>query len=446
MANPVLESFIKAVDEVEPEAAVVTAVVQFFVDLGLDTPGKLGGVRDTDLGQLPAGVEARGLIRRTLAVAQAALQVRAMTSQAPPQPQQQGQQPGSSTLPYVSQSSSQALMDLTGGESSALVLAEALSKGQTGATPLKLMTDAGFADPFYGIIADANVFVLMSAEVALAMKENRQPWIYVDLTSKALLPQWLVPDAIGGKTVKEFPGASADAVSALGTALKAASQSPRFFRTFSQWLGAFNRFAPAAVSTKLMTSSQVLGYHNVMARAAEEVRAKTGNSYLAFLYDEVHRKSLADRVRCGEQVDFNDEFNKINKNDWDTAIARLDITLAQCGIAQSQESSACPDAFDSIMAKQAAGADALMKKAEAATRELAKQQDLINQRTAAARAASAAAGGGGKGTGAWGSEGQGTWPRQENWPTGADGKPMSKTKLRSQQWIATARAKKKGRR
>ena len=79
---------------------------------------------------------------------------------------------------------------------------------------------------------------------------------YVDLTSKDILPLWLTPEAIGGKSGFLGEDESLDgeaktmSLSMLATALKSATASPRFFRSVSQWSATFFRFGSVAVATQ----------------------------------------------------------------------------------------------------------------------------------------------------------------------------------------------------
>ena len=67
----------------------------------------------------------------------------------------------------------------------------------------------------------------------------------VDLTGKECLPDWLPPESVGGKLpiagADEINEASSRSLGELATALKAATQTPRFFRTYQEWLGAWPR-------------------------------------------------------------------------------------------------------------------------------------------------------------------------------------------------------------
>ena len=77
------------------------------------------------------------------------------------------------------------------------------------------------------------------------------------------------PEHVGGKihwageadSILEG-GAAATTLSQLGSALKSATQTPRFFRNITQWNAAFMRYACAAVSTNQLTWPMVMCHLN----------------------------------------------------------------------------------------------------------------------------------------------------------------------------------------
>lgn len=110
--------------------------------------------------------------------------------------------------------------------------------------------------PFH-LRVDTPVWQLLNAENLAAQLAGRTAFSYVDLTSKAMLPMWMPGDAIGGKTITGKcdwdPSASSATIVALGAALKAATQTPKFFRSLAQWNGVFVRYATAAVAMGQLT-------------------------------------------------------------------------------------------------------------------------------------------------------------------------------------------------
>ena len=63
-----------------------------------------------------------------------------------------------------------------------------------------LMSAAGFLTLPFQLRPDPLVWRVLHAENVAALARGRKPFSYVDLTAKELLPLWLAPDTIGGKT------------------------------------------------------------------------------------------------------------------------------------------------------------------------------------------------------------------------------------------------------
>ena len=142
------------------------------------------------------------------------------------------------------------------------------------------------------------------------MQSSRQgPFLFVDLTGKGTLPIWLTPDLIGGKFQihddGEWPLQGQVPISYLQDlrkALKSATASPRFFRTASQWSGAFLRYAIVAVATGHMAwpTALAVAHMDIVLQLAEQERMKGNRPFLAFLYEELLRKSWARRAEKGD--------------------------------------------------------------------------------------------------------------------------------------------------
>ena len=99
---------------------------------------------------------------------------------------------------------------------------------------------AGVGDMSFHMKVELSVWRLFDAETLSAKKDGRQPFLYVDLTSRHFLPIWLPGDAIGGTNLlgadwdAQTAQAETSTLAKLGKALRMASSSPRFFRTFAQ--------------------------------------------------------------------------------------------------------------------------------------------------------------------------------------------------------------------
>lgn len=241
--------------------------------------------------------------------------------------------------------------------------------------------------------------MLLNAENIAASNESRVTFAYVDLTSKAVLPMWQPADAIGGRSMTAAsdwaldPTTSAATLGALGSALKAATQTPRFFRSLAQWHAVFLRYAAVAVSSGQLTWSGVVAHVDCVMRMAEEARIAGKSQFVAILYDDLVRRSLAERAAKRDPLlNIETALTKTNKEVSGLAESRLGQVLAAAGMA-SGASGHAPRGVDaaltsaeSVMAKQSAAADALTRKAAQAVRNMAQQQESMEHRRLALEA------------------------------------------------------------
>ena len=125
-------------------------------------------------------------------------------------------------------------------------------------------------------------------------------------------------------------------------------------------------------------------------KMAEEARLAGESPYLAILYDDLLRKTVSERAkRRDPELDLDAEFVKVNKEIFQLAKSRLAHVLSAAGVTSERPSSSSGGrsfvGMESALAKQAAAADALTKKAEAAAKALARQQQEMDKRAATLR-------------------------------------------------------------
>ena len=443
----VMQAFVEAIDDV-PDDAAVAAVVDFLSKLGINSQQSLAGLKTDELGVLPTNLVHLGLLKRTVLAASIAYKSKQqglspVQGGAPSQPSQ-----GSGDAQGVSSQLMSQQLALAGNEISAKAMAEACAPSAK--TPIVALKDVGIVIP-HKLMAEAALFTLLDSERRLAAKEGRKAFIYVDLTAKEILPPWVLADQVGGRTVMSgevltlAQDANTTSLAALGHALRAASTSPRFFRHITQWMGSWTRYWPLAVAATHLTVSEVIAYQSTIVKLAEEQRVKYGNSFLAFLYDEVHRRSIGQRIRSGEQLDFMEEFAKINDDAMDIAKSRLASTIAtlklqeapgaaRVGTGESSRGAVAQANAESALAKQSAAAEALAKKAQSAVKDLARQQDVIDRRNLDQLGGHSDQGKGqGKGRGKSG--GKRTKPPSEEQEA-----PISNRKRKAKEWIENGRA------
>ena len=432
-----LSAFVQAVDE-EPDKDDVEAVLDFFASKGITKQQGLVAVEIGDLGDLPTKPTVAGLARRAILAATLAYKARVSLAGGPSQSSGPSSSQGSPAAAVMSQQ-----LALAGHDLSAKTLAETIAPTVGSVSPVEALKLIKVELP-HKMVAEAAVFNLLEAERRVAAKENRKPFLYLDFTSKELLPPWVTADAVGGQSL--LPGELASIspeeptgnIAALSHALRSASTSPRFFRSFSQWLGSWTRYVPFAVASTHMEWVHVVAYQSTMAKLAEDQRVKYGHSYLAFLYDDIQRRSLAKRIQSGEVVDLLKELSSVNEDSMEIAKSRLAATLAHIGIhlkGEEPRSAASghglgAQAAESALAKQVAAAEALSAKAQKAVKDMARQQDVIDQRA-----------GWDPGWQEKGGKGKDRGKRGEPPPTqGAQGE-VSNRKRKSMEWIKSMRSK-----
>jgi len=115
-----------------------------------------------------------------------------------------------------------------------------------------------------------------------------------------------------------------------------------------------------------------------LLEAASKAVSK-GYPYLAFVYDEIVRRSRLQRVIAGEMVDLDKETSTIDRMSLDFARTRLSMVLKHAGLeaaatAVSAVAEVTQVAAESALAKQQAAAEALRRRAEQSAMDLARNQ------------------------------------------------------------------------
>jgi hypothetical protein len=227
---------------------------------------------------------------------------------------------------------------------------------------------------------------------------NRIAFTYMDLTRKPFLPMWLPQDSIGGKSIlgSEWDNMSAGShdgtLQQLGAALKAVSSQPRFFRSFTQWAAAFDKYVVAAVASKQLTWPAIMSYRSIIFELSEQMRIEGKDSFLAILYDDVLRKQLSHRAEQRDpSLNLGEAFKTLDKQVLEACKVRLDGVLKQVGVTStgpSQHGGAQnlprmpAQNQEEMVAKASAAAEALQRRVDAMQRSVQKQQDQVyaNQR------------------------------------------------------------------
>ena len=217
--------------------AEVTSRTDFFKSCGVPEPDDADGFTEDDitwtqLTEPAVGAFMRRAFRNALAVVEAPKKVARTsgpeTDAAPV-----------SQAPYQSPAVT-GMLEVAGPAASGMTVAQVLAHGDKVCAVEPLLEPVGLKDLPFHLRPDMPLWQLLMSENTAAAKEGRTPFSYVELTAKALMPMWLPHDVIGGSDIMSSdwaldPRAPVATVGASRTALKAATQGPRFFRFLAQW-------------------------------------------------------------------------------------------------------------------------------------------------------------------------------------------------------------------
>jgi len=384
------DDWLSAVDEDGPSKEVMKTTQAFFAKHKIGKPAMLASLSKEDLERAedwPDDLEAKAFLRGCHQMAQSALAIKSTA-------QSSGQPPIQSMASRMQLTETAQQLSISGNEISAAALLAGVSPGLVKPKDLLMAVDMGGLP--YAVKAEQPLFVVLEAErrAALSAVPQRQPYSYIDSTTKEMLPPFLTQDMIGGRFLLAgeggmVDGSSTGSIGALGQALRAATAAPRFFRSFEQWVAVYLRYMPAAVACKHMSLEAAIGYLALITQLAEESRVKLGQPFLAFIYDDMLRRSWASRCLSGEALDWQKEVSTKDKQILELAESRLTIVLDHAGLNSNfsrkdgYDVRACQQAAESSLAKQQAAADTAKKKAEQASRDLVRQQERAMEASAA---------------------------------------------------------------
>jgi hypothetical protein len=398
-------SFLLAVDENPPKSNVIEGVSSWLSERGITDPRMLEGVSEADIdtNNPPKDLITKAFLKRTLRCVEVAQQAKRQKAL---NPVEKSPASGVNGGELGSAGDISRLFSVVGGDSSALALAQGILGGSKTLDISQRIENSALKGLPFHMQAEAKVWQQLEADsvAAAACVPPRVAFTYVDLTSKELLPLWLSPDAIGGKISMSGESewcidanASLKTLGQLGAALSSATQTPRFFRSLSQWSATFLRYSAVAIAFGQLTLPAVLTYLNLVYQIVEEEKSSGNSAFLAILYDDMLRRDIAKRVeRRDPTLVLIDEVQKVNMQIMQAARTRLGTVLENAGITKSKiepgtslftqsasASSVGQLAAESALAKQSAAANALRVKAEQAARSLASQQCDLDARNAA---------------------------------------------------------------
>ena len=237
------------------EDSVVVELVPKLVAAGWKKPGDVVGALPAELVEtMPSATAApvKALLRRVVEEAQAvhadfkASQVAGTSQALVPIAASQGttqQQPEMMTQ----------LQSLLGTEHSALTVAQAISTGVPKPSVATMLLESNLQHIPDEFCPDEESFVAVYLDGQVAKTVARKAFTFVELTHVAVLPDYLPPESVGGKTAMagdECLQGYTGNLGQLGQALKSLTTAPRCFRNISQWSAAFLRYGIVAVACK----------------------------------------------------------------------------------------------------------------------------------------------------------------------------------------------------
>ena len=387
--------FLLTVDTPSASEDLRVKAQRVFNTAGLTTPDLADGALEADVNFTDVEAPVRALVRRTLRMLVDVAEAKRAGART--------QTASSSTAPtgqdFAHTAAVTEMLEALGPDASAMSVANVMAHGGKEVNVQEALSNAKMDKLDYTLQAEHAIWQLLQSESDAGRKEGRVAFSYVDLTSKGLLPMWLAPDAVGGSACwggeadwNLDPRTTSATLGQLGQALKRATQQPKFFRSLAQWTAAFNRYALVAVTLGHLSWPMVLSHVDVIMRMAEDCRMQNVSPYVAILYDDLLRKSIAQRAqRKDPDLKMDEIFKSCVKEIREAAQQRLSHVLAAAGLTMRGSSAQLPQseqttvAADGALAKQAASAEALQRRAEAAARSMATQQEELNRRQAAMR-------------------------------------------------------------
>ena len=390
------EDFLMAVDE-PPDEDLVKEALPVLSAARVTSQRRLVGLKSSDLEASESytkDVAVRAFVRRAIGAAEAVEEARKAAAAGPPAPAALGGQASPAVQTMQNQTFSNKAVNLLGADASASALAAALQSKEVDVPALLKQATPNLGTWPFHLLPETALFQVLQAHTDAAKAASRTPFLYVDLTAKEVLPLWLAPDQVGGKHL--VPGecdhlpelgraSSSSAVSALGQALKASMQGPRFFRSVHQWTAAFLQYLPAALACEHMNLQAAMSHQAMVTRLAEEARIAGKSPFIALVYDDLLRRSWAMRAeRNDPDLDIAGESAKLNNMIFSAPEPRLSAVLAAARVSDTGVA-AGREAGQPAFGDHQAAADAARMKAEAAGRDLAKKQNDLESREKALR-------------------------------------------------------------
>ena len=113
---------------------------------------------------------------------------------------------------------------------------------------------------------------MLWAETVKAGEQNRHPFVFVSLTANEILPEWLGPESVGGKTTNgsDISGLESEALEKLATNIHKLRMPSRMPKEWRHWAVLFWRYLIVAVATRQWSWAGRYMHFELVSRMAEE--------------------------------------------------------------------------------------------------------------------------------------------------------------------------------
>ena len=178
---------------------------------------------------------------------------------------------------------------LLGSEASVAQLDAALEAASKSVDVERLLAEAKLKELPFHEMAESHQFSICRAEVLRALQESRVAFLYMELTQ--MLPMWLSAHQVGGRMTMSGENDMAGGWAGDPRAVRDANDGVRYFRSWTQFLGAFIKMMIVMVATEMVSWPFILTYLSQLIQMAEQERLDTGSCFLTILYDDLLRKN-----------------------------------------------------------------------------------------------------------------------------------------------------------
>ena len=259
------KTFLAADDDTKPSDAMSKAVDKLFTKNKFDNPASAGGLSENDLQSFEGWAELsfpeRAFAKRSLETINAAQQTKKRMRLATNEVNSVATPMGGARVNNPMTGPVRALL---GSEASVAQLDAALEAASKLVDVEKLLAEAKLKELPFHVMAETHQFSICRAEVLRALQESRVAFLYMELTQ--MLPMWLSAHQMSGES--DMAGGWAGDP----RAVRDANDGVRYFRSWTQFLGAFIKMMIVMVATEMVSWPFILTYLSQLIQMAEQER------------------------------------------------------------------------------------------------------------------------------------------------------------------------------